>query len=47
MYFALLCVGLHHREMIQRKSLNYERVLDVETAKTNDSINNLIPNHQL
>jgi hypothetical protein len=47
MYFILLCVGIHHREMIQRKSLNYERVLNVETNKTNDLISNLIPPHQL
>jgi adenylate cyclase len=47
MYFLLLCVGIHHREMIQRKSLNYERVLNVETTKTNDLIANLIPGHQL
>ena len=47
MYFLLLCVGIHHREMIQRKSLNYERVLNVETTKTNDLISNLIPGHQL
>jgi hypothetical protein len=47
MYFLLLCVGIHHREMIQRKSLNYERVLNVETTKTNDLIANLIPSHQL
>jgi hypothetical protein len=47
MYFFLLCVGIHHREMIQRKSLNYERVLNVETTKTNEQISNLIPSHQL
>ena len=47
MYFLLLCVGIHHREMIQRKSLNYERVLNVETTKTNDQIGHLIPSHQL
>lgn len=27
MYAILLAVGIHHREMIQRKSLNYERIL--------------------
>jgi len=31
----LLSVGIHHREMIQRKSVNYERILNVETNKTN------------
>lgn len=43
MYFILLCCGLHHREMIQRKSLNYERVLNYESKKTNELISNLIP----
>ena len=47
MYFVLLCAGIHHREMIQRKSLNYERVLNVEIRKTNDLISNLIPFHLL
>ena len=47
MYFILLCGGLHHREMIQRKSLNYERVLNVEIKKTNELIINLIPGHLL
>jgi len=30
MYACLLAVGIHHREMIQRKSINYERILNVE-----------------
>lgn len=30
MYSILLAVGIHHREMIQRKLLNYERVLNVQ-----------------
>jgi class 3 adenylate cyclase len=47
MYFVLLCIGVHHREMIQRKVLNYERILNVETKKTNDLISNLIPYHLL
>ena len=46
-YFILLCCGIHHREMIQRKILNYERVLNVECKKTNDIISNLIPHHLL
>ena len=29
MYVFLLVMGIHHREMIQRKSLNYERILNV------------------
>ena len=47
MYFILLCAGVHHREMIQRKCINYERVLNVEIKKTNDLISNLIPFHLL
>lgn len=47
MYFILLSCGLHHREMIQRKSLNYERVLNYECKKTNELISNLIPYHLL
>lgn len=47
MYALLLAVGIHHREMIQRKSLNYERILDVEISKTNDIISNLVPYHMV
>ena len=47
MYFVLLCIGIHHREMIQRKSINYERILTYEGRKTNDLISNLIPIHLL
>ena len=47
MYFILLCIGIHHREMIQRKSINYERILTYEGRKTNDLISNLIPIHLL
>lgn len=47
MYFTLLSIGLHHREMISRKCLNYERVLNYETKKTNELISNLVPIHLL
>lgn len=47
MYATLLCIGIHHREMIQRKSINYERILNVEIAKTNDLISKLVPHHML
>lgn len=47
MYVILLVIGIHHREMIQRKSLNYERILDVEINKTNDLISKLVPMHVL
>lgn len=47
MYAALLAVGIHHREMIQRKSLNYERILNVEINKTNDLISKLVPYHMV
>jgi class 3 adenylate cyclase len=47
MYAGLLAVGIHHREMIQRKSLNYERILNVEINKTNELIGKLVPYHQL
>jgi len=38
---------MHHREMIQRKHLNYERILEVETDKTNNLISELVPLHIL
>ena len=47
MYAILLAIGIHHREMIQRKSLNYERILNVEISKTNDLISKLVPFHIL
>jgi len=47
MYALLLAVGIHHREMIQRKSLNYERILNVEIQKTNDLISKLVPYHMV
>ena len=47
MYALLLAVGIHHREMIQRKSLNYERILNVEINKTNELISKLVPFHML
>ena len=47
MYALLLAVGIHHREMIQRKSLNYERILNVEIAKTNELISSLVPHHMV
>jgi len=47
MYSVLLAVGIHHREMIQRKSLNYERILNVEIEKTNNLISKLVPFHIL
>jgi hypothetical protein len=47
MFSVLLAVGIHHREMIQRKSLNYERILNVEINKTNDLISKLVPFHIL
>lgn len=33
--------------MIQRKQLNYERILEVETDKTNVLISELVPLHLL
>ena len=45
MYAILLAVGIHHREMIQRKMLNYEKILNVEIGKTNDLISQLVPQH--
>jgi len=47
MYSILLAVGIHHREMIQRKSLNYERILHVEIEKTSQLISKLVPLHIL
>ena len=47
MYSLLLAVGIHHREMIQRKSLNYERILNIEIAKTKSLISKLVPFHIL
>ena len=47
MYAILLGVGIHHREMIQRKSLNYEKILKVEIEKTNLLISKLVPFHIL
>lgn len=47
MYALLLAVGIHHREMIQRKSLNYERILNVEINKTNELISKLVPYHMV
>jgi len=47
MYSILLAVGIHHREMIQRKSLNYERILNVEIEKTNVLISKLVPFHMV
>lgn len=47
MYSALLAVGVHHREMIQRKSLNYERVLTVETERIHSLISKLVPFHMV
>lgn len=47
MYAVLLAIGIHHREMIQRKSINYERILNVEINKTNDLIGKLLPHHML
>ena len=41
MYAILLAIGIHHREMIQRKSINYERILNVEISKTNEMIGKL------
>jgi hypothetical protein len=47
MYAILLAVGIHHREMIQRKSLNYERILDVQIEQTNGLISKLVPFHMV
>jgi predicted ferric reductase len=47
MYSVLLAVGIHHREMIQRKSLNYDRILSIEISKTNVLISKLVPFHIL
>ena len=45
LYFVIIAISVHHREMIIRKSLNYERILNVEIAKTNDLISKLVPFH--
>lgn len=47
MYAVLLAIGIHHREMIQRKSTNYEKILNVEISKTNELISKLVPFHML
>ena len=47
MYAILLSVGIHHREMLQRKNFNYERILSVEIDKTNELISKLLPFHML
>jgi len=47
MYAILLAIGIHHREGIQRKSFNYERILTIETNKTSDLISKLVPFHML
>ena len=47
MYSVLLAVGIHHREMLQRKSLNYDRILGIEIQKTNVLISKLVPFHIL
>lgn len=47
MYAILLAVGIHHREMIQRKSLNYERILNVEIENISVLISKLVPFHIL
>ena len=47
MYAILLAVGIHHREMIQRKSLNYERILNVQINITNELISKLVPYHMV
>lgn len=47
MYALLLAVGIHHREMIQRKSLNYERILNVQINITNELIGKLVPQHMV
>jgi len=47
MYAVLLAVGIHHREMLQRKSLNYDRILSIEIQKTNVLISRLVPFHIL
>ena len=47
MYAVLLGVGIHHREMIQRKSLNYERILNIEIDNISVLISKLVPFHIL
>ena len=47
MYAILLAVGIHHREMIQRKSLNYERILNIEIDNISVLISKLVPFHIL
>jgi class 3 adenylate cyclase len=47
MYSVLLAVGIHHREMIQRKMINYERILNVQIDQTNALIGKLVPYHIL
>ena len=47
MYAILLAVGIHHREMIQRKRLNYERILNIEIDNISVLISKLVPFHIL
>lgn len=42
-----MVVWLHHKEMIARKNVNYERCLRVEISKTNEMITKLLPYHML
>ena len=46
-YAVLLSIGIHHRETIFRKQLNFERVLDVEIDKTQALISKLVPLHMV
>lgn len=47
LYATMLALGVHHRETIQRKQLNYERVLDMEIEKTHELISKLVPLHMV
>lgn len=46
-FLILLTVGIHYREMVMRKSLNYDRVITVEMDKTNSLISKLVPLHMV
>lgn len=41
--FAILLIINHSNEMTKRKSHNRKLIIDVETKKTNDLLNNLVP----
>ena len=47
LFILLLMVGIHNREMVMRKSLNYDRVTSIEVEKTNSLISKLVPLHMV